>query len=271
MVQEVRIVLPAIPQIGIPEQELAEFRVPELSDIRNELDEALDELIQDAPEPLATLLRFAEEIEEQADPGEPLFVVLAQAVAVEVAEALSGEDLDFEEVVRRSIQDAVDDIDVPGLKDVEVDVGGSLFAVNEEFVDLLATALDQVDFLDVDGLGDMEGLIGDFEEFRADVEGFIDDLEEFRDNLEDFAADPDGFIRDSLNTVMAEIVATILRVETGENPNVDDVYEQALLNQGLDPEDPILDQLIDQQIDRVTNNLVSEDVRQDLQETVEDL
>jgi len=142
---------------------------------------------------------------------------------------------DLVDDIQEEIDRAVADIDVPGLEDIEVDVGGSLFAVNEDFVELLAAALDEVDFVEIDEFGDIEGLI-------EDVEGF---LEEVRPLL-DLTAE------DLIDRATEEAEAFLEDLPGGQ-----------IL---LDP-----DQFIDDQIDRVTDGLVSEDVRQDLQDTIEDL
>lgn len=226
MVQEVRIVLPAIPQIGIPEQELAEFRVPELSDIREEIEEAVPsgqdirEILRDE---IPDLLRDVDVFDGELD-------VALDPIIDELDDRLD----DLVDDIQDEIQEAVADIDVPGLEDIEVEVGGSLFAVNEEFVDLLAAALDQADLVDVGQFPTVEEIVQPIEEVRADIEAL--DIP----TAEEVADEAGGRVTDAIT----------------------DLPGGGLL---ADP-----DQFIDDQIDRVTDGLVSEEARQDLQDALEE-
>jgi len=236
MVQTVRIPFSELNTI-IPGDrfEDVEFSIPQLEDIREEieaasadiggirgeLDDALDELIDDAPFPLDVLLRFAEELEEQADAGEPLFIVLAQAVAVEVAEALSGEDLDFRDIVDEAISEALgaaEDLDVG---DITVSIDGSLFSLQEDFVDIIAEALGQAAFEDIDQLGD--------------IESFIDDVTGFIDALDDFASDPEQFLRDEVATALEDFFGVDFDDDLFTDPigTLADAIESAVLS-GID-------------------------------------
>jgi len=179
----------SIPQLQDIREEI-EAAAADIGDIRSELDDALDELIADAPFPLDVALRFFEEIEEQADVGEPLFITLAQAVAVEVAEALSGEDLDLRDVIDEAISEAIDAAEGVDVGDITVAIDGSLFSLQEDFVDILARALSEASFGEIDELGD--------------IESFIEDVREFNDALEDLAADPERFIRDEVATALED-------------------------------------------------------------------
>jgi AcrR family transcriptional regulator len=184
-----------IPQLQDIREEIT-AATNDLTDIRQEIDDALDRLIDDAPFPLDIVLKFFEELEEQADAGEPLTVTLAQTIAVEVAEALTGEDLDFRDIVDEAIEEAIDAAEGVDVGDITVTIDGSLFSLQEDFVDILARALSEASFADIDELGD--------------IEQFIDDVTGFIDALEDFADDPEQFIRDEVQTALEEFLDTEL-------------------------------------------------------------
>jgi len=228
MVQDVTIPLSWANNIpGVSGVEDVRFSIPEVSDLVAGVEDALPtgqdirEILRDE---IPDLLRDVDVFDGELD-------VALDPIIDELDDRLD----DLVDDIQEEIDRAVADIDVPGLEDIEVDVGGSLFAVNEDFVELLAAALDEVDFVEIDEFGDIEGLI-------EDVEGF---LEEVRPLL-DLTAE------DLIDRATEEAEAFLEDLPGGQ-----------IL---LDP-----DQFIDDQIDRVTDGLVSEDVRQDLQDTIEDL
>jgi len=105
-----------------------------------------------------------------------------------------------------------DRLDFDALGDIEVSIDGSLFSVNQDFIDLLAKALNQVDFLEIDQLGDVESLIDDVEAFLEEVDpdnlpttedlpGIVSDA--LTDALEDLPGaslltDPETFLEDTV-------------------------------------------------------------------------
>lgn len=198
-----------------------EFRVPELEDIETALDQAvpsLPEIETAVDDVIRTALSEVDVVGEQLDG-------LAGDIADEVDQRLD----DLVDDIQTEIQQAVADIDVPGLEDVEVEVGGSLFAVNEDFIDLLAEALSQVDFLGVDQLDDLEGL-------RDDIETLLDRTEALADTTVD----------DVVQRATDEAEAFLADLPGG-----------TLL---LAP-----DEFVDDQIDRLTEDLISDEAREELE------
>jgi len=203
-----------------------QFSIPEVEDLVAGVEDALpsgqdirDILQDEIPDLLRDVDVFDGELDVALDP---------------IIDELDDRLDDLVDDIQDEIQEAVADIDVPGLEDIEVDVGGSLFAVNEDFVDLLAAALDQADLVDVGQFPTVEEIVRPIEEVRADIEALdIPTAEEVADEAVDR-------VTDALQ----------------ELPGGD------LL---ADP-----DQFIDDQIDRVTGGLVDEEVRQDLQDALEE-
>jgi hypothetical protein len=206
--------------------------IPSLPDIEAEVRSALDDALADG---------VLADVDETLDIDIPGADVVADAVldALDVEPGLFGPLEDPLDVV---LQEAVRD-GLEALGELDVDLG----------------ELGGEDLLDLPDV--VDDLIDDVQELKDDVDGFVDDLE-------DVADDPEGFVRGVLEAVLAETVAAVLRVETGPDPDVEAVVERAVVDQGLDPEEPILSQLIDQQIDRLTDGLVSEEARQELEDAL---
>jgi len=227
MVQDVTIPLSWANNIpGVSGVEDVQFSIPEVEDLVAGVEDALptgqdirDILRDEIPD----LLRDVDVFDGELD-------VALQPIIDELDDRLD----DLVDDIQDEIDRAVADLDIPALEDIEVDVGGSLFAVNEDFVDLLAAALDQADLVDVGQFPTVEEIVQPIEDVRSDIEALdIPETEELADEVVDRVADA-----------------------LQEFPGGD------LL---ADP-----DQFIDDQIDRVTDGLVSEDVRQDLQDALEE-
>jgi len=227
MVQTVTLELSALNAIpGVSGVEDVQFSIPEVSDLVAGVEDALPtgqdirEILRDEiPDLLRDVDIFDGELDQALQP---------------IIDELDGRLDDLVDDIQDEIDRAVADLDVPGLEDIEVEVGGSLFAVNEDFVDLLAAALDQADLVDVGQFPTVEEIVQPIEDVRADIEALdIPTAEEIADEAVDRVTDA-----------------------------LQDLPGGGLL---ADP-----DQFIDDQIDRVTDGLVDEEVRQDLQDALEE-
>lgn len=117
------------------------IEIPESEDIADAVEDAVP-----------TLADIRQAVGEEIDQLDTSFGLTGDAidelVATLVEEIETSLDIDLPSSTE--LQELIDIVqDFPDLSDVTVDIDGSLFSVEDEFVDLLALALDQVDFLDV--------------------------------------------------------------------------------------------------------------------------
>lgn len=201
------------------------IEIPETDDIADAVEDAVPSLAD-----------IRQAVGEEIDELDTSFGLTGDAVD-EVVAALVEEietSLDLDLPSSQELNDLIDIIrDFPDLSDVTVDIDGSLFSVEDEFVDLLALALDQVDFLNVSQFPSLE-------ELRDELDAAIED-----------ATDIDVPTLDDIEDRAEEAVRAVIR----------DVPGGDIL---LDP-----DQFIDEQIDRVVGQLVSDEAEAELQASVE--
>jgi hypothetical protein len=228
MVQTVTLELSALNGIpGVSGVEDVSFRIPELSDIREEIDQAvpaLDEISREVDDVVRDALQDVDIFDGGVDQ-------LLDDIGQELDDRLD----DLVDDIQDEIDQALDDLDPLDLSGLEVDIQGSLFDIEQDFVDLLAAALDQADLVEVAQFPSLDELLGPLEE----VQTALDDLEV--PTAEDVAEEAVDQLTDALT----------------------DLAGGDLL---ADP-----DQFIDDQLDRITGSLVSEEARQDLQETIEEI
>jgi hypothetical protein len=183
----------------------------------------------------------AEEIaDEVGDVAGDVIVGAFEATLLDELVDLIGDSLEVRVELGEQALDAIagqviDGLQFPDLEDTTIDVEGSLFSVGEDFVELLATALDEADLSAVGGFPD------------------IDSLEDLLSELEETLLDPLLGEADTLLDLLQENIQDVIE----ELPNGDLLTE--------------LDDVVDSQIDRVTDGLVSEESRENLEQAVEDI
>jgi hypothetical protein len=250
MVQEVTLQLSALNGIpGVSGVEDVTLRIPQVSDIREEIRDAVPDptdLETAAEEGFIAALEDATALDELVD-------LLVDPIVAELEEQL-GIDFPSPEEIG---QEVADRINIPDLTDAEIEIEGSLFAIGQDFADIIQEALDVADLVDVAEFPTLE----EVDELIPPVGEII--REEFRA----FSETIEGLLQD----FRAETVALLLGLDRIGDEPADDILERFLREKGLDGDRPLIDQIVDQQIDRVTSGLVSEEVRQDLQETLDDL
>lgn len=182
--------------------DLRDIVVDELPDedlIEQAVERALENVL---PPTLLSVLDLRDTIEAGVD------------AAVDLEDAV---DLDVSEIAA----ELADEIPDPSLDDIEVDVGGSLFDIEQDFVDLLAEALSQADLGAVDDFPDLttlqETLEGIQEDIQAiDTDTLLDSQQAFADAFESvleglpggqLLTDPGQFIVQVLNQAAAILVS----------------------------------------------------------------
>lgn len=115
------------------------FDIPQLSDIRDELDQAVPSLDE--------IREVIQEEVDQLELGDGITVPTVEEIAEAVADRL----------------------DIPEFDGITVDIQGSLFDIESDFVDLLAAALDQADLLDVSEFPTLQELERLLEDATADL------------------------------------------------------------------------------------------------------
>lgn len=201
-----------VPGIGGIEDRTVELLEP--ADIQEELEAAVPSLEDIREEVEAGLL----EVLEEGGLIDDLVGDVADTVVREVEEATG---LDFPEP--EEIAEAVADrIDIPDFDGLTVDIEGSLFDVEQDFVDLLVAALEQADLLEVSQvptLGEISDLL---EEATADLEELeLPTADELQDDLADALEETlDDILPDYLTLSLEELIT-----EVGE------VLEERLLSE----------------------------------------
>jgi hypothetical protein len=216
--------LNAIP--GVSDVDDTVIRVPTLDEIGEVVDNAvpsLDEIGQEVQDIIREEIR---ELESLFEAGSPF-------VDEVVAGLEDGLNIDFPDP-----DELVADI-VDGVEDTVGDIGtvnieGSLFSVEDDFVDLLAEAISSATLPEVDDFPSLQELDDRFESLREDIEGIEPPT------AEDFL--------DGLSDALTDFFETV--------PGGDLI---------LSP-----DEFIDNQIERVTDGLVDDGPRETLEEALED-
>lgn len=272
MVQNVTIPLSWANNIfGVSDIQDVTFDIPQLEDIRQEIDDALPQLEEIADETadrvfdgfttafpqFEALLSFGQEIEEQADPGEDPITVLAQAIGAEIAEdvlqvEITGPEVDeglipaLADAVAERVQtiqldvdrlaDRISDrIDVEGGGTAQVRFEGVFGPLSEDIQEGVTGALNAV-------LGDIDDLPEDIQTLAEGIDGVLSRLDDLDDGLD---LDVQGAVEDALTAV---------------EPTVDGA---GLFSQPVE--------FIANVIVQAINDRVPDDVQTDLEEAVEGL
>jgi hypothetical protein len=221
MVQQVVIPLSALNQV-LPTQDFAdvEFAVPEVGDIVDPILAPLEDLQDTAEDIVADLLTLpevqtaVEDVLEDVEQGDPLIEAIAEAVVEGVAAEITGlEDIEIPDA--DAIADAIaDEVDLEGITEIEVDIEGSLFDVEQDLIPIIEELFEEAD---------LSGLVGDLP-IPAELPALVSRLMELLDRFE---AEIDAFLDDPVPTA-ASWLLTLLRATAAEANLVSDAASNNL-------------------------------------------
>jgi hypothetical protein len=215
MVQQVVIPLAWANNVpGVSGVDDVEFAVPEVGDIVDPILAPLEDLQETADDIVADLLTVPEvqtaieDVLEDVEQGDPLIEAVAEAVVEGVAEEITGlEDIEIPDA--DEIADAIaDEVDLEGITEIEVDIEGSLFDIEQDLIPIIEELFEAAD---------LSGIVGDLP-IPAELPALVSRLMELLDRFE---AEIDAFLNDPVGTA-ASWLLTLLRATAAEADLVSD-------------------------------------------------